>query len=346
MVKVGIIGASGYAGGEVLRYLLGHPEVTVTCLGSRTYEGRHIGCAFPSLLGRDLPLCESYEDSTADRADVFFLAQHNGWAMKIAPKLLDAGKKVIDMSADFRFRDAAVYEEWYKTPHVDKNLSKSAVYGLPELKRADIKQASLVANPGCYPTSAILATAAAIKSGIIDATSIIVDSKSGVSGAGRTKFEVGFLYAELTESFKPYGVGNHRHTPEIEQELSEVAGKAITISFTPHLVPMVRGILTTAYATLTREITTADVIDIYKELYADSQFVVVLDEGQYPVTKNVTSSNYCHIGLKVDPRTNRLVMMSAIDNMGKGSSGEAVQCMNLMMGLPESMGLTQPAVYP
>lgn len=346
MVKVGIIGASGYAGGEVIRYLLGHPEVKVTCLGSRTYKGKHIGCAFPSLLGRDLPLCESYEDSSPDVADVFFLAQHNGWAMNIAPKLLDAGKKVIDMSADFRFRNTDVYEEWYKTAHSTKELAKKAVYGLPEWKRDAIASASLVANPGCYPTSAILALAPAIKAGIIEPSSIIVDSKSGVSGAGRSKFEVGYLFSEIDESFKAYGVGNHRHTPEIEQELSEFAGKDITISFTPHLVPMIRGILTTTYAPLTRDITTADAVNIYKELYAGSEFVVVLDEGQYPVTKNVIGSNYCHIGLKVDPRTKRLVAISAIDNMGKGSAGEAVQCMNLMMGLPESMGLTQPAVYP
>lgn len=347
MVRVGIIGASGYAGGELIRYLLGHQEAKVTYLASDTYKGKHIGCAFPSLLGRDLPQCSAFgEDGGMDRADVFFLAQHNGWAMKIAPQLLDMGKKVIDLSADFRFRDAGVYEEWYKSEHITKDLSKKAVYGLPELKRESITSASLIANPGCYPTSALLALVPAVSSGIIDPTGIIIDSKSGLSGAGRSKFEMGYLFAEVDGSFKPYGVGSHRHTPEIEQEISEIAGKSVRASFTPHLVPMIRGILTTTYASLTKNVTTADVIRMYKEYYAKSPSVVVLDEGEYPSTKSVGGTNYCHIGLKADDRTNRLIMMSAIDNMGKGAAGQAIQNMNLMFGMPEDMGLTNTAVYP
>ncbi|MEN6370887.1 MAG: N-acetyl-gamma-glutamyl-phosphate reductase [Armatimonadota bacterium] len=347
MLKVGIIGASGYAGGELIRYLLGHPEAKITYLASDTYRGKHIGCAFSSLLGHDLPQCCSFsEDGGTDRADVFFLAQHNGWAMKIAPQLLDEGKKVIDMSADFRFRDAGVYEQWYKTEHITKDLSRKAVYGLPELKKESIVSASLIANPGCYPTSAILALAPAVSSGLVDPSGIIVDSKSGLSGAGRSKFEVGYLFSEVDGSFKPYGVGTHRHTPEIEQEISELAGKSVRISFSPHLVPMIRGILTTAYASLTKDAATADVIQMYKEYYAKSQFVVVLGEGEYPSTKSVAGTNYCHIGLKVDSRTDRLIVMSAIDNMGKGAAGQAVQNLNLISGLPEDMGLTGTAVYP
>lgn len=346
MIKVGIAGASGYAGGEIIRYLLGHPEVRITFLASDTYKGKQIGHAFPNLMGYDLPECEPMGESAVEKADVVFLAQQNGWAMNFAQGLIDAGKKIIDMSADFRFRDAEIYQRWYKTKHAAKELTESAVYGLPELHMDAVRKADLLANPGCYPTSAILALAAAVSEGIIDTGSIIVDSKSGVSGAGRSKFELEFLFSEVDESIKPYGVGVHRHTPEIEQELSGLAGSELRVSFTPHLVPMIRGILTTAYASLTRDVTTSEVIDIYRERYAGSPFVFVLDEGQYPATKNVLGSNCCHIGLKVDGRTGRLVVMSAIDNMGKGAAGQAVQNMNLMLGLPETTGLDRPAVYP
>jgi N-acetyl-gamma-glutamyl-phosphate reductase len=345
-VRVGIIGASGYAGGEIIRYLVGHPEAKITYLASDTYKGKHIGCAFSSLIGHDLPLCQSFDDSAIDSADVFFLAGHYGWASQVAPKLVAAGKKVIDMSADFRFRDADIYEQWYKTEHASRNLTRTAVYGLPELKKKEISSANVVGNPGCYPTGAILALAPAVSAGLIDPAGIIIDSKSGVSGAGRSKADVAYLFSEIDGSLKPYGVANHRHMPEIEQEISEIAGRDIKVSFTPHLIPMIRGILTTAYAPLVRDMTTAAIIHIYKELYADSPFVMVLDDGLYPVTKSVTGSNYCHIGLKVDSRTGRLIMMSAIDNMGKGAAGQAVQSMNLMFGLPEDSGLTCPAVYP
>ncbi|HOP80201.1 MAG TPA: N-acetyl-gamma-glutamyl-phosphate reductase [Armatimonadota bacterium] len=346
MIKVGIIGASGYAGGELIRYLTGHPEAKIAYLASDTYKGKHISSAFPSLTGQDLPVCESFNGDAADRADVFFLAQHNGWAMNIAPKLLDAGKKVIDISADFRFRAPEVYEQWYKTEHKAKDETRSAVYGLSEFKKAAIASANLVGNPGCYPTGALTAVLPAVSAGLIDPAGIIIDSKSGVSGAGRTKTEISYLFSELDESLKPYNVGVHRHTPEIEQEVSEVAGRAVKLNFTPHLVPMIRGILTTAYAPLVRDVTTSAAIHIYRELYTDSAFVTVLDEGEYPVTKYVSGSNYCHIGLKADNRTGRLIMMSAIDNMGKGAAGQAVQNMNIMFGLPESTGLNRPAVYP
>jgi len=346
MIRVGIIGASGYAGGEVIRYLLSHPEIKITYLASDTFAGQHIGSAFPNLLGVELPICESFNNASLDKADAFVLAHGNGWAMNEAPTMLDAGKKVVDMSADFRFRSAEVYEQWYSIEHKRPDLLSSAVFGLPEIRRSEIAGANLVGNPGCYPTSAILAIAPALAEGLIKPERLIFDSKSGVSGAGRSRTEVGYLFSEVDESLKPYNIGIHRHTPEIEQELSAVSGVELKVSFTPHLVPMIRGILTTAYADLAKSADTAGVLDVYRRFYSDSPFIVVLDEGCYPATKSVSGSNYAHIGLKVDKRTNRLISVCAIDNMGKGAAGQAVQNLNLMFGLPETMGLTQPAVYP
>lgn len=346
MIRVGIIGASGYAGGEVIRYLLSHPEIKITYLASDTFAGQHIGRAFPNLLSADLPLCESFSSKSFDKVDAFVLAHGNGWAMIEASAMLDAGKKIVDMSADFRFRSADVYEQWYSIKHKCPDLLDKAIFGLPELRRSEIAEANLVGNPGCYPTSAILALAPALTEGLIKPERLIFDSKSGVSGAGRSRAEVGYLFSEVDESLKPYNIGVHRHTPEIEQELSAVSGVEIKVSFTPHLVPMIRGILTTAYADLAGSIETKDVLDVYRRFYAESPFIVVLDEGCYPATKAVSGSNYAHIGLKVDKRTSRLVAVCAIDNMGKGAAGQAVQNLNLMFGLPETMGLTQPAVYP
>jgi len=346
MIRVGIIGASGYAGGEVVRYLLLHPEFRITYLASDTFAGRHIGEAFPNLLKADLPLCESFDKAAFDKADVFVLAHGNGWAMNEVPALLDAEKKVVDMSADFRFRSADIYEQWYSIKHKCPEMLRKAVFGLPELRREEIVSADLVGNPGCYPTSAILAAAPALSERLIEPGGLVFDAKSGVSGAGRSRTEVGYLFSEVDESLKPYNIGVHRHIPEIEQELSAVSGVDMKVSFTPHLVPMVRGILTTAYANLAKSVETGDVLDVYRRFYADSPFVVVLDEGCYPATKAVSGSNYAHVGLKVDKRTNRLVVVCAIDNMGKGAAGQAVQNLNLMFGLPETMGLVQPAVYP
>ena len=347
MIRVGIIGASGYAGGEVVRLLVGHPEVRVTYLASDTYAGQPLSNAFRSLLGADLPICEKFNASVAvEQADVLFLAQHNGWAMEIGPALLEAGKKLIDLSADFRFSDPKVYEEWYETPHNCPDLCKEAVYGIPELRKERIANARLIANPGCYPTGAILALAPLVKHGVVDTDSIIIDAKSGVSGAGRSKFELGYLFSEVNENLKPYNVASHRHTPEIESELSLLAGKSIKVSFTPHLTPMTRGILTTSYAPLSVEIDTAGLLAISREFYQDAPFIVVLPENEYPATKNTTGSNYCHIGLKVDTRTNRVVAMAAIDNLVKGAAGQAVQNMNVMLGLDERMGLETPGIYP
>lgn len=347
MLRTGVLGASGYAGGELVRILLKHPEARLTYLSSETYKGQHIGKAFPSLLRADLPPCESLNiDVAAEKADVLFLAQHNGWAMEVAPKLVAAGKKVIDLSADFRFRDPAVYKEWYKLEHASADATINAVYGLPELKAKAIAAAQLVGNPGCYPTGAILGLTPLLANKIIDPSTIIVDSKSGVSGAGRSKFELGSLFCEVDESLRPYNIGMHRHTPEIEQELSEAAGEAVTISFTPHLIPMARGILTTAYANLTGAAETKSLIEMLRGFYEKAHFVVVLDEGEYPATKNTQGSNYVHIGLKVDKRTGRVVIVAAIDNLVKGAAGQAVQNMNLMGGFDERTGLDYPALYP
>jgi len=347
MLRVGVLGACGYAGGELVRILLKHPEARLTHVADEMFKGRPIGDAFPSLKGFDMPLCEPLDpDAAADKADVVFLVQHNGWAMEVAPKLMTAGKKVIDFSADFRFRDPGVYNEWYKTQHASADLSRTCVYGLPELKAETIKPAALVGNPGCYPTGAILGLAPLVANRLIDTSTIVIDSKSGVSGAGRSKLELGFLYSEVDGSVRPYNIGTHRHTPEIEQELSELAGSPVVVSFTPHLVPMARGILTTAHASLAKPTDTAKLVNLYRDFYEKAHFVIVLDEGDYPATKSTLGSNYCHIGMKVDARTGRAVVVSAIDNLVKGAAGQAVQNMNLMCDLDERAGLDFPAIYP
>ena len=348
MVRIGIIGASGYAGGELVRYLLGHPGARVAYLASDTFAGKPLCDAYPSFLGQDLPICEAFDpEAAADRADVFFQAQGNGVGMKVAPGLLEFGKKLIDIPADFRLKDLTEYKHYYGAEHTAPELVAEAVYGIPELRGEQIASARLVANPGCYATSAILALSPLAASEIIDPGSIIVDSKSGVSGAGRSKLDVSGLFCEVNEGIKAYAVASHRHTPEIEQEISAVAGKSIKISFTPHLVPMNRGILTTAYASVDSTVTSAaDLLALYREFYAGKPFVVILEEGLQPNTKNVFGTNYCHIGAALDRRTSRAIITCAIDNMGKGAAGQAVQNMNLMCGFEETTGLSSSAVYP
>lgn len=347
MIRVGIIGAS-YGGGELLRILANHPYAEVTYFASETFRGKSLGSVYPHLKGFIDLVCETYnKEAAAEKCDILFLAQHQGWAMNEAEKLLALGLKIIDLSADFRLRDPAIYEEWYKIKHTSPHLIDKAVFGLPELYRAQISKASLVANPGCFVTCAILALLPLMRNKLVDPDSIIIDSKSGVSGAGRSSFKLEYHFPELNESMKAYNVGVHRHTPEIEQELGAMFGKPLIISFTPHLIPITRGILTTAYAKLIdMKLSTADVYDIYNESYKDEPFVFMLDIGEYPTTKAVQGSNACHIGLKVDPRTGRAVVTAVIDNLVKGMSGMAVQNMNLMFGLPETSGLKQPGVYP
>ncbi|HTZ18337.1 MAG TPA: N-acetyl-gamma-glutamyl-phosphate reductase, partial [Dissulfurispiraceae bacterium] len=301
---------------------------------------------FPHLVKYSGLIYEPLEkDRLLSKADVFFMALPHAASQEAVSFFFQKGKKVIDLSADYRLSDPAVYQEWYKTAHHYPDTLSRAIYGLPELYRKSIRKARLIANPGCYPTSAILAVSPALREGIIDVGSIIVDSKSGTSGAGR-KADVAISFCEVNEGFKAYGVGVHRHTPEIEQELSKMTGRPVRIDFTPHLVPMDRGIVTTAYAKLTKPISTGKVIALYMKKYSKEPFVKVLEEGFYPNAKHVRGSNYCFVGLKVNERTNTLVMLSTIDNLGKGASGQAVQNMNIMLGVDETTALEGLALCP
>lgn len=346
MLKVAVVGASGYTGVELLRLLYNHPEVAVTCVTSEQSAGKRISDIFPTLRERcDLVLENLEPVGIAERADFIFTALPHRAAMEVVPTFLRLGKKVVDLSADYRFDDAATYGEWYE-PHLNPELLPSAVYGLPELRRARIAEADLIANPGCYPTSAILGLAPLLKNGFIDLSSIIVDSASGVSGAGRGA-KVDNLFCEGNEGYKPYGVGGvHRHTPEIEQELSHLAGEPVTITFTPHLLPVDRGILSTIYATAVNPVTAGALHKLYAGHYHGEQFVRVLPEGQFPSTGYVRGSNCCDIGVTVDRRTGRIIVVSAIDNVVKGASGQAVQNMNIMCGFPEGLGLEGIALFP
>jgi N-acetyl-gamma-glutamyl-phosphate reductase len=346
MLKIAIVGASGYTGLELIRILHCHPEVAVTCLTSEQSAGKRISEVFPTLRGRcDLVLENLEPVRVAEKANIIFTALPHKAAMEVVPTFLKLGKKVIDLSADYRLSDPEVYGEWYE-PHLNPANLKKAVYGLPELRRAKIKGAKLIANPGCYPTSIILALAPLLKKGLIDLSSIIADSASGVTGAGRSA-KVDSLYCEVNEGFKAYGVGGvHRHTPEIEQELSLLAGEPLKITFTPHLVPMDRGILSTVYATPMKALTNDMLATLYREFYAGEPFVRVLAGGSLPSTVFVRGSNFCDIAPLIDYRTGRIIVVSAIDNLVKGASGQAVQNMNLVCGFPETMGLEGLALFP
>ena len=347
MLKVAIVGASGYTGVELLRILHTHPEVAVTCVTSEQSAGKPVSEVFPSLRGRCDLLLENLEPvRVAEKADFIFTALPHKAAMEVVPTFLKLGKRVVDLSADYRLEDASVYAQWYE-PHMNPENLKKAVYGLPELKRARISGAKLVANPGCYPTSVILGLAPLLKKrAIIDPATIIADSKSGVSGAGRSA-KVDNLFCEVNDGFKAYGVGGvHRHIPEIEQELAHLAGAKVAISFTPHLVPMDRGILSTIYATPQRTVTTADLLSIFNDFYQGEPFIRILPEGSFPCTAYVRGANFCDIGVAVDGRTGRVIVVAAIDNLVKGASGQAVQNMNLMNALPETMGLEGLPLFP
>ena len=345
-IKVGIVGVSGYGGGELARLLAGHPNVIMTYVTSGTYAGKPLSAALPGI-NRNIDLtCETFDPaSAADKCDLLFLAGEAGLAMQAAPFLLEAGKRVVDLSADFRLKDPEAYQEWYKAEHTAPYLLEQAVYGLPELNREAIRKARLLANPGCHVTAAVLALTPLLAAKTVETNSLIVDSLSGVSGAGRSKFGLAYHFAEINESMRPYGVGGvHRHTPEIEQTLGEVAGQALKLTFTPHLVPITRGILATSYATLGGD--PGDLHALYHDFYADVPFVVTLPPGEFPATKHVSGTNFCHIGLTVDKRTNRVIVVSAIDNLVKGAAGQAIQNMNLMCGFDETAGLTGSALWP
>ncbi|MBA3013740.1 MAG: N-acetyl-gamma-glutamyl-phosphate reductase [Proteobacteria bacterium] len=345
MIRVGIIGASGYTGIELSRLLCRHPGVTLTVATSRQYAGRSMADVYPSLRGLVDLVCEDTTGTElAAKADVFFTAVPHQTAMAIVPILLEAGKKVVDLSADFRIHDPLVYETWYQA-HTAKELLGEAVYGLPEIHRHAIAPSRLVANPGCYPTSVILGLAPLLTNQLINSDSIIIDSKSGTSGAGRGA-QVGSLYCEVTDGFKAYKVGEHRHTPEIEQELSGLCGQDVVVSFTPHLVPMSRGILSTMYATLSAGVTLNDVTEAYHNHYRNEPFVRLCPSGAYPATQYIRGGNFCDIGFKVDPRTGRIIVLSAIDNLVKGAAGQAVQNMNIICGFEETQGLMVVPLFP
>jgi N-acetyl-gamma-glutamyl-phosphate reductase len=313
---------------------------------SEKSAGKPITSIFPHLTGLTGLVCEHLDpDAIAKKADFIFLALPHVAAQEAAFRFHKLGRKVVDLSADYRINDPALYEKWYEHRHQHPDLLKSAVYGLPELYRGKIKNALLVANPGCYPTSAILGLAPLMQKALVDFRSIIIDSKSGVSGAGRSP-ALPFHYPEANEGFMAYKIGTHRHTPEIEQELSHLAAEQVTVNFTPHLVPMNRGILTTIYATFVKPLDGEALYGVYREFYKNEFFVRLLAQGQFPNVSNVRGSNFCDIGLYSDPRTGRAVIVTAIDNLVKGASGQAVQNMNLMMGFDETEGLKFSGLFP
>ena len=345
-LNIAIVGSSGYTGGELFRILLNHPGASVTAVTSEKSAGRPITDIFPHLLGLTDLVCEPLDAAAiAKKADLAFLALPHVTAQEAAFRLHGLGVKVVDLSADYRLADPSVYEQWYEHKHQYPDLLKTAVYGLPELHREQVRKAKLVANPGCYPTSAILGLAPAIKKNMMDLATLVIDSKSGVSGAGRSP-GLAYHFPEANEGFMAYKVGSHRHTPEIEQELSHAAGAKVTLSFTPHLVPMNRGILSTIYGKLTGAADTSALHAVYADFYRNEPFVRVLPAGQFPNVRNVRGSNFCDIGVHADTRTGRAVIVTAIDNLVKGASGQAVQNMNLMAGFDETAGLRFAGLCP
>ena len=354
MIRAAIFGAAGYGGVELVRLLLDHPEVEVTYIAGHTTAGQKLSDMYPSMLHAagadgdivgDMPIEDTDIEVACQQADFMFLALPHLVGVPLTQRALELGKKVVDFSADYRLKSLEKFEHYYDM-HTAPELIAQAVYGLPELHRKEIAATQLCAVPGCYPTSAILALAPAMKAGILDPKSLIADSKSGVSGAGRSKLTLGTHFAEVNESVCAYNIaGKHRHTPEIEQELSLFGQEAI-VSFTPHLIPITRGILTAAYGTIVTDAKPGEVYDLYRDFYANEPFVRVLEPAHLPATKHVAGSNYCHLGLAVDTRTNRLIVISVIDNLIKGLSGAAVQCMNLMCGFGETTALTRPAMWP
>ena len=337
MLKVGIMGANGYAGEELLRILVKHPEVKITVVAGKI-ENTYIYELYPWLKGiLDLECSDLSAEEVAKECECVFLALPHMVSMQFAPLFLKKGVKVIDLSADFRLRDVGVYEKWYEK-HTCPEYIKKAVYGLPEFYRERIKKADLIANPGCYPTSVILGCAPLLREGIVDTKSIIADSKSGVSGAGRVLNQA-LMSKELENSFKAYKVNAHRHMPEIDQELSVLNGAKVAVNFIPHLIPMERGIESTIYLKLKKKINTLAALELYKDFYKSEYFVRVLDQGACPDTKNVVKKNFCDIGIQVFPEKEMAIVMTVIDNLTKGASGQAVQNMNIMYGFKENLGL-------
>ncbi len=346
MIRVGIIGSTGYAGQELVRILLGHKEAEIRWFGSRSYVDHPYASVFQNMFQLVPDICKGEDlDKLCEEVDVVFTATPQGLCASLVSEEVLSKIKVIDLSADFRIKDVKVYEDWYGIEHKSPQFIQEAVYGLCEFNRDKIKEARLVANPGCYPTCSFLTIYPMAKAGLIDMKSVIIDAKSGTSGAGRGA-KVANLYCEVNESIKAYGVASHRHTPEIEEQLTYASGQETIINFTPHLVPMNRGILVTAYANLTKDVSEEEVRALYEKAYEKEEFVRLLPEGICPETRWVEGSNYVDVNFKLDPRTNRILMMGAMDNLVKGAAGQAVQNMNLMFGLPENTGLLMPPVFP
>ena len=346
VIKAGIIGATGYAGAELVRILMGHKEVEIKWFGSRSYIDQKYESIYQNMFQIVDAVCmDDNMEELAEQVDVIFTATPQGFCASMMSEEILKKTKVIDLSADFRMKDVAVYEKWYGMEHKSPQFIKEAVYGLCEVNREDICGARLVANPGCYTTCSILTAYPLAKEGLIDMSTLIIDAKSGTSGAGRSA-KTANLYCEVNENMKAYGVATHRHTPEIEEQLGYAAGEKVVLNFTPHLVPMNRGILATEYAKLTREVSYEEVKAVYEKYYGNEYFIRVLNEGIYPETKWVEGSNFVDIGFKIDTRTNRIIMMGAIDNLVKGAAGQAVQNMNLMFGFEEKEGLKLVPMFP
>ena len=346
MIKAGIIGATGYAGGELVRLLLGHKEAKIVWYGSRSYVDRKYADIYQNMFQLVDDICQDDNmEAMAEQVDVIFTATPQGLCASLVKEEILHKVKIIDLSADFRIRDVSVYEKWYGMEHRAPQYIKEAVYGLCELNREAIKKARLIANPGCYPTCSFLSVYPLVKEGLIDPDTLIIDAKSGTSGAGRGA-KVDNLFCEVNENIKAYGVTGHRHTPEIEEQLSLAAGKQVLINFTPHLVPMQRGILVTAYASLKKDISYEEVKAVYDRYYEKEYFVRVLPEDVCPQTRWVEGSNFVDVNFKIDPRTKRIVMMGAMDNLVKGAAGQAVQNMNLMFGVDEAEGLRMAPLFP
>jgi N-acetyl-gamma-glutamyl-phosphate reductase len=346
-IAVGIVGASGYGGIQLVRLILEHPHLELTYLGGEGSVGRAYSEIYPHLHGALQLSVEPVEvDLIAERCQVVFLSLPNGFAVDLAPALLAKGVKVLDLSADYRLENLQTYEHWYSKTRTDQATAAQAVYGLPELYREKVARSPLIGCPGCYPTASLLALAPLLKQGLIEPNTTIIDAKSGTSGGGR-QGKVHLLLAEADASLTAYGVAHHRHTPEIEQVCSDLAGHEVQVQFTPHLIPMPRGILATVYATLRDPgLERDDLLTIYQAFYRTSACVKILPSGTYPQTKWACGTNLCFIGIEVDDRTGRVIVISAIDNLLKGQAGQAIQCLNLMMGWAETTGLPQLAFYP
>ncbi|MBR8826515.1 MAG: N-acetyl-gamma-glutamyl-phosphate reductase [Gomphosphaeria aponina SAG 52.96 = DSM 107014] len=346
-IPVGIIGASGYGGVQLVRLLMEHPNVDLVYLGGDSSAGKQFSDIYPHLGHLVNLTVEKIDlDVVASRTQVVFLGLPNGLACDIAPTLIEKGCNVLDLSADYRFSNLDTYTAWYNKERSDQQMANRAVYGLPELYRDRIKETPLIGCPGCYPTASLLALSPLLKQGLILPETAIIDAKSGTSGGGR-QAKINLLLAEADNSLGAYGVAKHRHTPEIEQICSDLAGHEVRVQFTPHLIPMVRGILATVYATLRDPgLVREDLITIYTAFYRNSPFVTILPNGVYPQTKWACGTNLAYIGVEVDPRTSRVIVMSAIDNLIKGQAGQAVQCLNLMMGWEETLGLPRLSFYP